>query len=54
MTTLPSTRAPGSTSCIRFSERRKVDLPQPEGPIRAVMLRGSMETLTPSTARKLP
>ena len=54
MTTLPSTRAPGSTSCMRLSERRKVDFPQPDGPIRAVMLRGSMETVTPSTARKLP
>jgi hypothetical protein len=39
---------------MRFSDRRKVDLPQPEGPISAVMLRGSMETLTPWTARKLP
>ena len=24
-------------SCIRFKDFRKVDLPQPEGPIRAVM-----------------
>jgi hypothetical protein len=24
-------RAPGMTSCMRFSDRRKVDLPQPEG-----------------------
>ncbi len=54
MTTLPSTRAPGMTSCMRFSDRRKVDLPQPEGPISAVTLRGSMEMLTPSTALKLP
>src|SRR6476469_302791 len=46
MTTLPSTRAPGITSCIRLSERRKVDFPQPEGPISAVTARGSMETVT--------
>ena len=30
------TRAPGTMSFIRFSERRKVDLPQPEGPMSAV------------------
>ena len=54
MATLPSTRAPGSTSCIRLSERRNVDFPQPEGPISAVTLRGSMETVTSSTARKSP
>ena len=54
MTTLPSTRAPGMTSCMRLIDRRNVDFPQPDGPIRAVMLRGSMETLTPCTARKLP
>ena len=28
--------APGMNSCIRFSVRKKVDLPQPEGPIKAV------------------
>ena len=54
MTTLPSTRAPGITSCMRFSDRRNVDLPQPDGPMSAVMVRGSMETVTPCTARKLP
>ena len=27
---------PGTSSCIRLSRRRKVDLPQPEGPMRAV------------------
>src|SRR3954454_3661573 len=41
MATLPSTRAPGSTSCIRLIERRNVDLPQPDGPISAVTLRGA-------------
>src|SRR4051794_6596852 len=33
---LPSTRVPGRTSCMRFRQRRKVDFPQPEGPIKAV------------------
>lgn len=39
--TLPSTRPPGVTSCIRLSVRRNVDLPQPEGPMNAVTERGS-------------
>ena len=38
--TLPSTRPPGVTSCIRFRVRRKVDLPQPDGPMKAVTERG--------------
>ena len=29
----PSTRAPGMSSCIRLRQRRKVDLPQPDGPM---------------------
>ena len=33
----PSARAPRIISLMRFSVRRKVDLPQPEGPMRAVM-----------------
>ena len=32
---LPSTRAPGIVSFMRFRQRRNVDLPQPEGPIMA-------------------
>ena len=32
----PSTAAVGIVSFIRLMQRRKVDLPQPEGPIRAV------------------
>ncbi len=54
MTILPSTRAPGMTSCMRFSERRKVDLPQPDGPISAVTWRAAMFIVTPSTALKSP
>ncbi len=33
---LPSTRAVGIVSFMRFSVRRNVDLPQPEGPMNAV------------------
>jgi hypothetical protein len=52
--TLPSTRAPGMTSCMRLSVRRNVDLPQPDGPMNAVTARGSISMETPSTARKSP
>ncbi len=38
------------TSCMRFSVRRKVDLPQPDGPMNAVTVRGSIVMSTPSTA----
>jgi len=40
------------TSCIRLSERSTVDLPQPDGPMKAVTARGSTAIETPSTARK--
>src|SRR5690242_15448740 len=36
MRTLPVTRATGLVSCIRLRQRTNVDLPQPEGPMRAV------------------
>jgi hypothetical protein len=39
---------------MRFSDRRKVDLPQPDGPMKAVTDRAGMAMLTPSTARKSP
>ena len=52
--TLPSTRAPGITSCIRFRVRRNVDLPQPDGPMNAVTERGSTVIDTSSTALKSP
>ena len=39
---------------MRFSERRNVDLPQPEDPISAVTLFGWIVTLTSLTARNLP
>ena len=41
------------TSCMRFRVRRKVDLPQPEGPMNAVTDLASMLMLTSSTARNL-
>ncbi len=42
------------TSCIRFSDRRNVDLPQPDGPINAVTERGLIVIETPSTALNEP
>ncbi len=47
-------RAPGITSCSRLSDRSTVDLPQPDGPIRAVTLFGSMVSETSVTALVLP
>src|SRR5512137_1904660 len=41
----PSRRAWRTVSCIRLSVRSKVDLPQPEGPIRAVTLLVAMPML---------
>ena len=48
--TEPSTRAPGMTSCMRFSVRSTVDLPQPDGPMKAVTLRGWTDIDTSATA----
>ena len=39
---------------MRLSERRKVDLPQPEGPIRAVTWFATIVIFTPLTAWKSP
>ena len=44
----------GSTSCIRFRVRSRVDLPQPDGPMKAVTDRGSTVIRTSSTALKSP
>ncbi len=52
--TLPSTYAPGITSCMRLSERSTVDLPQPDGPMKAVTERGSTDSETSSTALNAP
>ena len=35
---VPSNRAPRMVSCMRFRVRMKVDFPQPDGPINAVIL----------------
>ena len=39
---------------MRLSVRSTVDLPQPDGPMNAVIERGSTVKVTPSTARKVP
>ena len=52
--TLPVAWAPGVTSCMRFRVRSTVDLPQPDGPMKAVMQRGGTSRVTSLTAWKLP
>ena len=47
--TVPSARAPGTSSCIRLRERRKVDFPQPDGPMRAVTVFAGNASEMPST-----
>src|SRR4051812_14295889 len=39
---------------MRFKQRMKVDLPQPEGPITAVAWRGAMPRLIPCSTRLSP
>ncbi len=43
---LPVTRHPAMVSFMRLMQRRKVDLPQPDGPMKAITLRSGMSTLT--------
>ena len=38
----PARRAPGISSFMRLIERRKVDFPQPDGPMSAVTARGAI------------
>ena len=52
--TSPCTDAPGITSCIRLSVRSTVDLPQPDGPMNAVTLRGAIVSEQSATALNLP
>ncbi len=52
--TLPSTRAPSVSSCMRLSERRNVDLPHPDDPMMAVTLLGWIVIVTLFTAWKEP
>ena len=46
--------APGISSCIRLRMRRNVDLPQPDGPISAVTLPGSIDSVTWSSTWCVP
>ena len=39
---------------MRFMQRRKVDLPQPDGPMNAVILLGATSMETPDSAWKSP
>jgi len=50
----PSTRQPVMVSFIRFRQRRKVDLPQPDGPMKAVTVAGAISTLTSRSAWVAP
>src|SRR3989475_11902141 len=50
----PVRRVFGISSFNRFTERRKVLLPQPEGPIRAVTARRGMGTFTTNSASGWP
>ncbi len=52
--TVPSARAPGTTSCIRFKQRTKVDLPQPDGPMIAVTWFSASGRSMPLSAWLLP
>ena len=54
MSTVPSTRVPGIMSFIRFSVRRNVLLPQPDGPMKAVTRLAWMRIEMPSRARFSP
>src|SRR5437016_9839333 len=49
--TVPSTRVFGTNSCIRLRQRRKVDFPQPLGPIIAVTAFDAISRVTSSMAR---
>ncbi len=48
--TWPSTRVPAMVSFIRFNVRRNVDLPQPDGPISAVICRALISNEIPISA----
>ncbi len=50
MRTVPSTRASGMVSCMRFRQRMNVDFPQPEGPMSAVARLASTVMLTSNKA----
>ena len=47
---LPVTRQLGMVSFMRLMQRRNVDLPQPDGPMKAITARSGMSTLTSFSA----
>ncbi len=51
---MPSTRVPGVSSCIRLRVRRNVLLPQPDGPMIAVIACGLTVSVMSRTARNAP
>ncbi len=50
MSTPSKMMAPEVGTSSRFSERRKVDLPEPDGPMMTITSPLLMSTLTPSSA----
>src|SRR5688572_22355094 len=52
--TVPSTRAVGTVSCIRFRHRKSVDLPHPDGPMIAVTSRSRNAMDTSRTTFEVP
>src|SRR3954468_12492998 len=54
ISTVPSTRALGTVSCIRLKQRRRVDFPQPEGPMMAVTACCGIDSETFLTAATSP
>src|SRR5467141_1010385 len=52
--TSPSTLAPGVSSCMRFRQRSRVLLPQPDGPMTAVTVCAGNRSDTSRTARSCP
>src|SRR5580700_5964030 len=50
----PDSEALGTSSCSRLRVLKKVDLPQPEGPIRAVTFPASILSDTRSSTLRLP
>ena len=50
----PSARWPGYSSKMRLMARSSVDLPQPDGPIKAVTLRSISGRVMPFSARLSP
>ena len=47
---LPVTRQLGIVSFMRLMQRRNVDLPQPDGPMKAITARSGMSTITSFSA----